>query len=140
MMKIVKITEQTNFHIDYEWFNKNGQDVNVLIHKCLTSEQIEAAAERDLNATFDAIDPQTGEVSRVTYAMHLIRHERASDPEYISPRTPVAEAAFRAFLVNNNVPLSAAELAAKIGRTSKEVIDRLGGRVVYNGIKPIMPS
>jgi hypothetical protein len=33
--------------------------------------------------------------------------------------------------------MSAAELALRIGRTPKEIIDRLGGRVVYNGIKPL---
>jgi hypothetical protein len=136
-MKIVKITEQTKFRVDYEWFARNGQDVNVLIHKCLTSEQLEANEGRDLNAQFDFIDAQTGEVNRVTYAMQLIRTERAQDPEFISPQTPVAEAAFRAFLINNNSPLSALELAARIGRTPKEIIDRLGGRVVYNGIKTL---
>jgi hypothetical protein len=136
-MKIVKITEQTKFRVDYEWFSKNGQDVNVLIHKCLTQEQLDANEGRDLNAQFDFIDAQTGEVNRVTYAMQLIRTERAQDPEFISPQTPVAEAAFRAFLINNNSPLSALELAGRVGRTPKEIIDRLGGRLVYNGIKPL---
>ncbi len=137
MMKITKITEQTKFRIEYEWFVKNGQDINVLIEKCLTQEQIDAAGERDLTSAFDFVDEETGEVNRVTYAMQLIRAERAKDPEFISPKTPVAEAAFRAFLINNNAPLSAGELAGRIGRTSKEIIDRLGGRVVYNGIKPL---
>jgi hypothetical protein len=136
-MKIVKITEDTKFRVDYEWFTKNGQDVNVLIHKCLTPEQLEANEGKDLDVTFDFVDGTTGEVNRVTHAMQLIRDERSQDPEFISPKTPVAEAAFRAFLINNNAPLSALELAARIGRTPKEIIDRLGGRVIYNGIKPV---
>jgi hypothetical protein len=136
-MKFARVTEETKFKIDYDWFEKNGQDVNVLIVKCLTPQQLEGAGDEPLDASFDSVDPETAEVSRVTRAMQLIRAERAHDPEFISPHTPVAEAAFRAFLLNNNVPMSAGELALRIGRTSKEIIDRLGGRVVYNGIKPV---
>lgn len=136
-MKITRVTEDTKFKIDYAWFDKNGQDVNVLIAKCLTQEQLDEVGDEPLDTPSDFVDPETAEVSRVTRAMQLIRAGRAADPEFITPRTPVAEAAFRAFLLNNNVPMSAAELALRVGRTSKEIIDRLGGRVVYNGIKPL---
>lgn len=136
-MKITRVSEDTKFRIDYEWFEKNGQDVHVLIAKCLTPEQIERVGDEPLNASFDTVDPETAEVSRVTRAMQIIRAERVHDPEFISPHTPVAEAAFRAFLLNNNIPMSAGELALRIGRTPKEIIDRLGGRVVYNGVKPV---
>jgi hypothetical protein len=136
-MKITRVTEATKFKIDYAWFDKNGQDVNVLIAKCLTQEQLDQVGDEPLNTTSDFVDPETAEVSRVTRAMQLIHAGRATDPEFITPRTPVAEAAFRAFLLNNNVPMSAAELAVRVGRTSKEIIDRLGGRTVYNGIKPL---
>jgi hypothetical protein len=136
-MKITRVTENTKFQIDHGWFEKNGQDINVLIAKCLTAEQLEAAGDEPLSIAQDYVNAETGEVNRVTRAMRLIREERAQDPEFIGPRTPVAEAAFRAFLLNNNAPLSAAELAAQIGRTPKEIIDRLGGRIVYNGIKAL---
>jgi hypothetical protein len=136
-MKITRVTDQTKFQIDHAWFEKNGQDINVLIAKCLTSEQLDAVGDEPLNTAHDFVNEETGEVNRVTRAMQLIRAERAQDPEFIGPRTPVAEAAFRAFLLNNNAPLSAAELAAQIGRTPKEIIDRLGGRTVYNGIKAL---
>ena len=136
-MKITRVTEDTKFKIDYAWFDKNGQDVNVLIAKCLTSEQLEQVGDEPLDATFDFVDPETAEVSRVTRAMQLIYSERATDPEFINPHTPVAEAVFRAFLLNHNVPMSATDLAMRVGRTAKEIIDRLGGRVVYNGIKPL---
>ena len=113
-MKITRLTEDTKFRIDYDWFEKNGQDVNVLIAKCLTSEQIEQAGDESLEATFDSVDAETAEVSIVTRAMQLIRAERSTDPEFISPHTPVAEAAFRAFLLNNNMPMSAGELALRV--------------------------
>jgi hypothetical protein len=139
MMKITRVTESTKFQLDYSWFARNGQDINVLIAKCLTPEQIDSIGDDALHSATDVVNPETGEVNRVTRAMQLIHDERAQDPEFISPRTPVAEAAFRAFLLNNNAPLSAAELASRIGRTPKEIIDRLGGRTVYNGIKAMLP-
>ena len=138
IMKIVRVTEDTRFRIEYPWFAKNGQDVNVLIAKCLTQEQLDALGDTPLGDTFDHVDAETGEISEVTRAMQIIRDQRADDPDFITRGTPVAEAAFRAFLVNNNSPLSARDLAARIGRTPKEIIDRLGGRIVYNGIKPLM--
>ncbi len=136
-IKITRFTDSTKFQIDYGWFEKNGQDINVLIAKCLTPEQLEAAGDEPLHIAQDFVNAETGEVNRVTRAMQLIREQRLHDPDFIGPRTPVAEAAFRVFLLNNNTPLSASELAAKIGRTPKEIIDRLGGRTVYNGIKAL---
>jgi hypothetical protein len=137
-MKFYRPTETTRFRIDYSWFEKNGQDVNVLIYKCLTPEQQERLADAPLNEAFDAIDDDTGEVQHITRAMQVIRSERANDPTYISPRTPVAEAAFRLFLLNNNKPLTPIELASRIGRKPSEILAQLGGRAVYNGIRPII--
>jgi hypothetical protein len=44
---------------------------------------------------------------------------------------------FRIFLLNNNQPLTAAELAARINRKPSEILAQLGGRVVYNGIRAV---
>lgn len=136
-MKFFRPTENTHFHIDYGWFEKNSQDVNVLINKCLTPEQIERLADVPLNEAVDVVDEQTGEVQRVTKAVQFIREERAGDPDFISPKTPVSEAVFRIFLLNNNQPLSAMELAARINRRPEEILRQFGGRVVYNGIRAV---
>jgi hypothetical protein len=139
-MKFFRPTEQTKFHIDYDWFEKNGQDVNVLIRKYLTTEQVERIG-KSLNAVaHDYIDDETGEVQHVTAAIKLIRDESAKDPNFINTKTPVFEAAFRIFLVNNNKPLTSIELAAMMGRKSVDVLTQLSGRVVYNGIRPIILS
>ena len=63
-MKFYHPTENTRFHIDYSWFDKNGQDVNVLIYKCLTPEQQERLADTQLDEAFDFVDEDTGEVQR----------------------------------------------------------------------------
>lgn len=139
-MKFFRPTEQTKFHIDYNWFEEKGQDVNVLIQKYLTAEQLERLGNSLNNTAYDYIDEDTGEVQHVNAAVKMIRDESAKAPDFISARTPVFEAAFRIFLVNNNKPLTTIELAAMMGRRSSDVLTQLSGRVVYNGIKPIMIS
>lgn len=137
-MKLLRPTENTPFQIDYSWFEKNGQDVNVLIYKCLTPEQQERLAGSLADEAFDFVDEMTGEVRRVTRAMQMIRTERADDPTFINPKLPLAESVFRVFLLNDNQPLTPIELAARIGRKPSEILAQLGGRAVYNGIRPIM--
>ncbi|MCL6511887.1 MAG: hypothetical protein K6U78_14515 [Anaerolineae bacterium] len=137
-MKLFRPTENTPFHIDYSWFEKNGQDVNVLIYKCLTPEQQERLAGVPADEALDFVDEDTGEVRRVTRATQIIRTERADDPTFISSRLPVAESVFRIFLLNDNQPLTPIELAARVGRKPSEIVAQLGGRAVYNGIRPIM--
>ncbi len=137
-MKLLRPTENTPFHIDFSWFEKNGQDVNVLIYKCLTPEQQERLAGVPIDEALDFVDEVTGEVKRVTRAVQMIRTERADDPTFIGARLPLAESVFRIFLLNDNQPLTPVELAARIGRKPSEILAQLGGRAVYNGIRPIM--
>lgn len=136
-MKFYRPTETTRFHVDYSWFDKNGQDVNVLIYKCLTPEQQERLATTPLGELLDYVDADTGEVRSVTRMVQVIRTERADDPTFIEPRMPISEAIFRVFLLNDNHPLTPVELAAKIDRKPAEILAYLGGRSIYNGIRPI---
>jgi hypothetical protein len=136
-MKFFRPTENTKFHIDYSWFEENGQDVRVLIHKCLTPEQQERVGAPGQSELYDYVDDQTGEVQRVDQALHIIRTENVDNPEFITPRTPVFEAAFRIFLLNNNQPLTPVDLSKTMKRKPSEVLAQLSGRRIINGIKPI---
>lgn len=136
-MRLFRTTETTKFHIDYTWFEKNGQDVKVLIFKCLTPEQQELFTDSQTTLLYDYIDALTAEVTRVDPVLHTIRTQNINDPNFITSRTPVAEAAFRVFLVNNNQPLTALEMAARMNRRPAEILAQLGGRAVYNGIRPV---
>ena len=138
-MKFFRPTEDTLFHIDYAWFEAQGQDVNVLIFKCLNPEQRERLGEQRVPQMYDFVDEGTGEVVRSSQVLHIIRNENARDPGFITSKTPVFEAAFRLFLINNNTPLTARQLAERMGRRPADVLAQVGGRVVYNGIRPNMP-
>ncbi len=135
-MKLYRPTENTKFHIDYGWFEKNSQDVKVLIRKCLTPDQQENMPTYSTEL-YDYIDDRTGEVTQVDPILHLIRSQNVQDPNFITTRTPVAEAVFRVFLINNNQSMTPSELSARISRKPSEILAQLGGRVVYNGIRPV---
>ena len=135
-MKLFRPTENTKFHIDYSWFEKNGQDVRVLVYKCLTPEQQERLGDNTAE-TYDYVDELTGEVERIDRMVHMLQTESATDPNFVTARTPVFEAAFRVFLLNRNQPLTALELSERMGRKPSEVLAQLSGRSVYNGIRPM---
>jgi hypothetical protein len=136
-MKFFRPTEHTKFHIDFSWFEQNGQDVRVLIYKCLTPEQQERVGAPGTTEMYDYIDDQTGEVQRVDQVMHILRTENVNDPNFVTARTPVFEAAFRIFLTNNNKPLTPIDLSTMMHRKPSEVLAQLSGRSIYNGIRPI---
>ena len=135
-MKLFRPTENTKFHIDYSWFEEKGQDVRVLIHKCLTPEQQERVGAAGQTEMYDYVDEQTGEVQRVDQVLHVLRTENANDPDFVTPRTPVFEAAWRIFLLNNNQPLTSVDMAALMKRKPSEVLAQLSGRSIHNGIRP----
>ena len=139
-MKFFRPTEDTQFRIDYAWFDGLGQDVNVLIYKCLSTEQRDRLGDMREPQMYDFIDEHTGEVARTSQVLQIIRRESAMDRAFITPKTPVFEAAFRLFLINGNAPLTARELAERMGRKPADILAQIGGRVVYNGIRPYMPS
>ncbi len=139
-MKFFRPTEDTEFHIDYGWFEIQHQDVNVLIYKCLSPDQRDRLGEQREPRMLDFVDEASGEVSRTSQVLHMIRTENARDPGFVSAKTPVFEAAFRLFLMNDNKPLTARALAERMGRKPMDVLAQVGGRAVYNGIRPFMPS
>ncbi|MCS7087806.1 MAG: hypothetical protein NZL91_03810 [Thermoflexales bacterium] len=135
-MKLSRLDETTRLQIDFDWFVQQGQEVNVLLARYLPPEQ-QAQLSADDNTLLDFVDEQTGEVYSVPRAVQLVREHCAHDPNFIRAGLPIAEAVFRLLLINANRPMSAAEIAACIGRKPSEVLAQISGRVVYNGIKPV---
>ena len=136
-MKLYRPTETTKFHIDRAWFEKNGMDFRIAVYKCLTPEQQERVGEPNAAEVYDYVNETTGEVERVDTVLRAVRVEGARDPEFLTPQPPIYEAAFRAFLLNGNQPLTPVELSGILHRKSSEILNRLGGREVYNGVRPM---
>ena len=48
----------------------------------------------------------------------------------------IVDAAFRVFLTNDNQPLTPRELAERIDRDAETILRTIGGKQVYQGIRP----
>lgn len=133
-----RITQDTKFHIDSDWWENSGRDFRLYLRDQLCEECRERFADHQNTENVDWVDPDTGEVHQTDALRECLRTRCANDPEYINERLPLASACFRVFLANNNTPLSPNELNQLLPWLSSERIARtLGGNRVYLGLRPV---
>src|SRR5437870_1157388 len=132
----VKPTSDTKFHIDYSWWEREYRDLRTYLISHLSPEQRVWFDGSQDNATIDWVNPETAEVRRVD-ALQQALAEAARNPNWISEHTTLVDAVFRAFLANNNEPLSPDELSRLINRQSTTILRTLMGAQVYKGIRPV---
>ncbi len=137
MAKFLRPTLDTQFHVDFSWWQQKGQNLRAFLlgHLC---EDFRYAAEEHNGETFDWIDPETGEVFNIDLLWHIIFNNCQTDPDFLDSRIPLTTAIFRAFIAKNNRPMTAVEIYNIIQRKSPDMILRtIGGRQTYKGIKAI---
>lgn len=88
------------------------------------------------NAQVDWIDPDTAEVQQVDGLQHVLITHCAKQDGFLSVHTALVDAAFKIFLANGNMPLTAIELGEKLGRPPQTVLRTFSGSRVYKGIRP----
>jgi hypothetical protein len=72
---------------------------------------------------------------------YCIFTECSHHPDFINARTPLTTAIFRAFIANNNTPMTPLELYEKLQRKTPDMILKtIGGGKVYQGIRPVAMS
>ena len=133
----VKPTLDTRFHIDYQWWKREGRDLRKYLITHLLPEQRSHFEGADSEELIDWVDSETAEVRRVD-ALQLAIATAAKDPQFISDRTAVVDAIFRVFLANGNKPLSPEELGDIIHRSATVILKTLAGAQVYKGIRPLI--
>jgi hypothetical protein len=130
-------TLDTPFHIDYDWWNKADRDLRVYLRSHLCAEHRAQNTEFGLDAEMiDWIDPQTAEIKRMDGLVLQMRTHCAQQPDYITEHTSIVDAAFRVFLTNDNQPLTPKQLAERIERDAETILKTLGGKQVYQGLRP----
>ena len=133
-----RITRDTKFHIDTEWWENSGRDFRLYLRDQLCEECRDRFADHQNTENVDWVDPDTGEVHQTDALRECLRTRCANDPDYINERLPLASACFRVFLANNNTPLSPQELNQLLPWLSSERIkSTLGGHQVYLGLRPV---
>jgi len=139
MVRWIKPDLETKFHIDFDWWEREGRDLRVYLQSHLCPECKVMYTNHRGTAEVDWIDSDTAEVMRVDALWQSLRTHCSQRPDFITENTPLTDAVFRAFLANGNEPLSVVELHEILGRHTVETILRtLGSRKIYKGIRPVL--
>lgn len=139
MVRWIKPDPETKFHIDFDWWEREGRDLRVYLQSHLCPECKVTYSNHRGSEEVDWIDPDTAEVTRVDALWQSLRTHCSQRPDFITENIPLTDAVFRVFLANGNAPLSPIELHEILGRYTSEVILRtLGGRRIYQGIRPVL--
>jgi hypothetical protein len=136
-VRALRLTVDTKFHIDFQWWEKQNKDIRVFMRDLLCPESREAIAAIPPGQMVDVVDPETAEVHQVDPIWEAIRSCCSLKPDFIAADTPLLDSIFRAFLANGNKPLSVLELHQRLDKRPPEVILRLLTKgQVYMGIRP----
>lgn len=133
----IKPTLDTKFHIDYEWWNREGRELRVYLLSHLGEEQRAYFSEYRDTEEIDWIDPITAEVRKVDALQRALR-DASQRADFITAHTSLVDAVFRVFLANNNLPLTPIQLGERIGRPPMTILRTLTGINVYKGIRPLI--
>jgi hypothetical protein len=137
MARWMKPTLDTKFHVDVDWWEKQGRDLRVYLHQHLCKDCREVYKSHLGSEQVDWIDPETAEVQPVDGLWHTLRTHCSLQSDYVTYATPLANAVFRVFLANGNTPLTPVELGAKLSRSPDMILRVLGRGRVYDGLKPV---
>jgi hypothetical protein len=94
------------------------------------------ASARVGRASVEWIDPKTGQVVRVDPLHYALLTHCSRQPDYISERTSLVDAVFRALLAVGNRPTTPVELAERTGRSAETILRTLSGDTIYRGLRP----
>jgi hypothetical protein len=135
---LVKPTLDTKFHIDYEWWERSGEDLRTYLISHLRPDQRDRVTQQVSDNLVDYIDPETGEVFQLD-ELRLAMQQAAEDPNFISSQASTVDVIFRVLLKYNNQPQSPRELAAITNRSAETILKTFSGGRIYRGIRPYIP-
>lgn len=133
---LVKPTAETPFHIDFDWWKATDNDWRIYLFGFLCPEHQKTYANLSDNSVIDWIDPDTAEVTSIDGLQHVLMVHCAKQEEFINEHNTLVDGVFSILLSNGNVPLTAAELAARLGKPANTLLQTLGGPRVYRGVRP----
>jgi len=127
-------TTETPFHIDLQWWATHGRNLGRFLAEIVGDAGDGPAADVPL----DFIHPRTAEVRQIDPLWVRVLTERAYQPDYITPSTPLTNALLRALVENVNEPMTAVELHRRLNRSNPQTLLRVlkTARTAY-GIVPV---
>lgn len=104
-------------------------------HLC-ESHRADLAGALPASEIIDWIDPETGQVRRVDSINYALLTHCSLQPDYITERTSLVDAVFRALLATANRPMTPVELAERTRRSADTILRTLSGEKIYRGLRP----
>ncbi len=132
--RLVKPTLDTEFHIDYDWWERQDLDLRTYLISLLPEDHRTLFQSGAEDVKIDWIDPETAEVRQVDPLQRALQERDEVDYSQM----PLVDAVFRVFLANNNAPLTPNELAQIVTRPAKTILRTLSGARVYRGLRPVI--
>jgi len=134
---MVKPTEGTFFHIDFNWWRENDNNWKVFLQNYLCPEHQAAFDSPGDERKIDRIDPETAEVTQIDGILHVLMSHCSKQPGFIDEHNTVVDAVFKVLFVNGNKPMTAKQIGEKINRPADLILKTLAGPKVYRGIRPV---
>ena len=120
------------------------KDLRELETKIEELKAFAAAKKMDMSAELTKLEAKAELQRKKVYGslsawhvVQLMRNHCSQRPDYIAEHTSIVDAVFRIFLVNDNEPLTARQLADRIEREPEIVLKTLAGKQVYQGLRPV---
>jgi hypothetical protein len=136
---LVRPTQNTPFHIDYDWWAKSQSDLESYMAQHLCPEHRESfAGGAPSKGKIDWIDPLTGLVHRADQLEYTLLSHCSLQPDFITERTALVDAVFRALIAAGNRPMTPVELAERTSRSADTILRTLSGDVIYRGLRPFI--
>ena len=134
---LIKPTLATKFRIDFDWWKSQDRNWRNALEVFLCEEHQPFFKDHEQAPLADLISLETGEVSQGDPLLDILTHHCAKQDGFLSPSGPLVDSLFKTFLVNENQPLNAEELAAITGKPAETILKTIGTTKVYKGIRPI---
>lgn len=134
---LIRPSENTRYHIDYDWWDRSGQDLHLYLlgHLCETHRS-EFSGVTDSGERIEWIDPVTGQVLLVDGLTYTFMTHCSQQADFVSERTSMVDAVFRVLLASGNRPMTPKELSEITGRPSEMILKTLSGKTIYKGLRP----
>lgn len=135
---LIKPTQETPFHIDFDWWRQNDQEWSSHLYSLLDEEQVDSLQGLKGDEQLDWVDPQTAEVTRLDLFQYLLVTQFANNESLLAEGTSMVESIFRVFLNNSNKPLSSEQLGEVLNRPPNTILKLLSSDRIYRGLRPVL--
>jgi hypothetical protein len=135
-LSLIKPTPQMPFHIDFDWWRANDSNWRIALESMLCPEHQQAFSSLSESQLIDWVDPETAEVRQIDGLQYMLINHCAKQEGFLDEHTVLVEAVFRLLLANNNAPMSAEEMGARLHRPPEVILKTIAGPRVYKGLRP----